>query len=99
MEHCNGCDNEVDDPIRLDGHCNLPYCKDCIINLESAGKDGMLYSDTFENEGESRKCDRCEKPYETGFLVEHHGKNNYDCIFCGSCIEWYRKLIQDLKSI
>ena len=99
MEHCNGCNNEVNDPIRLDSHCNLPYCKDCVIKLENAGNEGMMYSDTFENQEKDRKCDRCKKSLESSFLVKHHGKYNYDCVFCGPCIEYFRKLIQDLKSI
>lgn len=96
MEHCNGCDKEVVDPIRLDGHCNLPYCKDCIIKLENSHGNGKMYSDEFETLGD-RKCDRCHKTIYKGFLVEHKGRYSYDCTFCKSCIEFFNELIQHLK--
>ncbi len=53
-----------------------------------------MYSDSFENP-DGRKCDRCQKIFDIGFLVKHVGRYNYDCTFCKSCIEYFKKLIQD----
>jgi len=97
MEHCNGCDKEVEDPIRLDDHCNLPYCKDCIIQLEDAHGEGKMYSETYHNP-DGKPCDRCHKIFYEGFLIPHTGKFNYDCTFCESCLEFFKNLIQELKT-
>ena len=93
MEHCNGCNNQVEDPIRLDNHCNLPYCKDCLIKLENTLWDGSRFETT-----EERICDRCGKEFRIFFEVHHKGELEYDCTFCGPCLEYNRKLIQNLKN-
>jgi len=97
MEYCNGCNKEVEDPIRLDKHCNLPYCKDCIIKLENAHGEGKMYSEIYESADEE-KCDRCQKMFYKRFLVKHTGRYTYDCVFCKSCIDFFNELIQELKN-
>lgn len=93
MEHCNGCDNQVEDPIRLDNHCKLPYCKDCLIKLENTLWDGSRFETT-----EKKRCDRCGNEFRIFFEVHHKGKFEYDCTFCGPCLEFNRRLIDDLKN-
>lgn len=95
MEHCNGCDRVVPSPIRLDSHCNLPYCKNCVIKLGNDYETGKVYSNKFENP-DARKCDRCEIVFEMGYIVRHTGKFNYECTFCEPCIVYFGRLIQDL---
>ncbi len=83
--------------MKLDTHCNRPYCRDCIIKLENNHGDGQMYEGIFENP-DGRKCDRCGHMLYKYYLMTHFGHNfDYDCVFCKSCIDYIREVIQDLK--
>jgi len=94
MEHCNGCDKEVNDPIKLDSNCKLPFCKDCIIQMEDLHDIAKI--DSFENP-DNRKCSRCHKVFDIGSIVTHTGRYSKDCTLCRTCIHNIYRLIQDLK--
>jgi len=97
MEHCSGCDQFVEDPIRLDDHCKLPYCKKCVTNLAKDYENGKIYSQKFKNP-DARECERCHEIFEIGYIVRHAGKYEYDCTFCESCIGRFGRWIHNLKN-
>jgi len=96
MEHCNGCDKKVDDPIKLDDNCKLPFCKDCIIELEDSHDIASI--EMFENE-DNRICDRCHNVFDIGSIVTHTGQHSYDCTLCRICIRTIHQIIQDLRTL
>jgi len=97
MEHCDGCNRDVEIVIPLDSHCNLSYCEDCIIGLENNHGEGKMYEEKFENP-DKRMCDRCGHMLLNYYLMKHQGKHRYDCVFCKRCIDLFRELIQYLKN-